>query len=412
MQKGNTANKKIDVEKENIAKLNKKFKDQKNESEKQIATLKTINLDLENKVNKKNMNNEPTTCKQDQQHQQQSNREIIQKGTQEKHSIYVIDLLEQSIKDQQLQEITKKYGKVIDQEIRKDGKGKIGNIAIITFSTEELARKAITGINKTNKYIAKKYEYETSSEVLLIQEINQEKQRTELQNQKLHPVECYAFGSSNHIIKDCNKKYNIYVSYREEETLNETEMRQIIEEYGKVKKVRIKHDRYGYQQQRAMICFSIEKEAAIAIKETNKYKRWKPEEYKNFSQSKMYPENNSNEYNLKEYQKHKSHKKQRQNNSEVNNSILRVQQDTNESNETTVKETEGYEKDLVRKDLINLKNDMKEIKEALKSLLTKQWQSKHDQEIVYQPRQKETNDTRQYIQGNNPKEINSNQQKK
>ena len=108
-----------------------------------------------------------------QQHQQQPNRGISQKGTQEKHSIYVTDLLEQSIKDQQLQEITKKYGKVIDQEIRKDGKGKIGNIAIITLSTEELARKAITGINKTNKYIAKKYEYETSIEVLLIQETNQ-----------------------------------------------------------------------------------------------------------------------------------------------------------------------------------------------------------------------------------------------
>ena len=101
------------------------------------------------------MNNEPATCKQDQQHHQQSNREIIQKGTQEKHSIYVIDLLEQSIKDQQLQEITKKYGKVIDQEIKKDGEGKIGNIAIVTFSTEESAEKAITGINKTNKYITK-----------------------------------------------------------------------------------------------------------------------------------------------------------------------------------------------------------------------------------------------------------------
>ena len=168
--------KKIDIVKENNVTLNKKFKDQKNESEQQIVTLKAINLDLENKVNKKNMNNEPTTCKQDQQHQQQSNREIIQKGTQEKHSIYVIDLLEQSIKDQQLQEITKKYGKVIDQEIRKDGEGKIGNIAIVTFSTEESAEKAITGKNKTNKYIAKKYEYETSSEVLLIQETNQEKQ--------------------------------------------------------------------------------------------------------------------------------------------------------------------------------------------------------------------------------------------
>ena len=33
-----------------------------------------------------------------------------------------------------------------------------------------------------------------------------------------------------------------------------TEMRQIMEEYGKVKKAKIKRDRYGYQQQRA-ICF-------------------------------------------------------------------------------------------------------------------------------------------------------------
>ena len=86
-------------------------------------------------------------------------------------------------------------------------------------------------------------------------------------------------------------------------------MRQIMEEYGKVKKVRIKRDRYGYQQQRAMICFSNEKEAAIAIKETNKYKRWKAEEYKNVSQSERYLESNSNEYNLEEYQKHTSHKK-------------------------------------------------------------------------------------------------------
>ena len=103
-----------------------------------------------------------------------------------------------------------------------------------------------------------------------------------------------------------------------------------------------------------------------------------------------------------------------QNNSEVNNSITRVQQqqNTNESTETTVKETEGYDKNSVRKDIINLKNDMQEIKEALKSLLTKQWQSKHEQEILYQPGQKETNSTRQYIEGNNPKEIDSNQQKK
>ena len=37
----------------------------------------------------------------------------------------------------------------------------------------------------------------------------------------------------------------------------------------------------------------------------------------------------------------------------------------------------------VRKDIINLKNDMQEIQEALKSLLTRQEQSKHEQEISY-----------------------------
>ena len=58
-----------------------------------------------------------------------------------------------------------------------------------------------------------------------------------------------------------------------------------------------------------MICFSNEKEAAIVIKQTNKYKRWTAEVYRIVLQSKMYPENNSHEYNLKAYQKHKSHKK-------------------------------------------------------------------------------------------------------
>ena len=91
-------------------------------------------------------------------------------------------------------------------------------------------------------------------------------------------------------------------------------MRKIMEGYGKVKRVRIKHDRYDFQQHKAMICFSNEKEAAIAIKKTNKYKRWKAEEYKNISQNKMYPENSNNEYNFIEYQKYKLHEKYRQSN--------------------------------------------------------------------------------------------------
>ena len=108
----NTTNKKSQIQRNKImSSQTKSLKTKRiNQKNKLTHLIKTINLDLENKVNKKNMNNEPTTWKQDQQQQQQSNREISQKGAQEKHSINVIDLLEQSIKDQQLQEITEKYG--------------------------------------------------------------------------------------------------------------------------------------------------------------------------------------------------------------------------------------------------------------------------------------------------------------
>ena len=60
------------------------------------------------------------------------------------------------IKKQPLQEITKKYGNVIDQEIRKDGKGKRDNFPIVIFSTKDSTEKNITGINKTDKNVAKK----------------------------------------------------------------------------------------------------------------------------------------------------------------------------------------------------------------------------------------------------------------
>ena len=49
-----------------------------------------------------------------------------------------------------------------------------------------------------------------------------------------------------------------------------------------------------------------------------------------------------------------------------------MQRDKNENNEIKIIETDSYDKNSVRKDIINLKNDMQEIKEALISLLTKQ----------------------------------------
>ena len=52
---------------------------------------------------------------------------------------------------------------------------------------------------------------------------------------------------------------------------------------------------------RELYVSQMKKEAAIAIKKLNKYKKCKTEEYQSISQNKMYPENNNNEYNFKEY---------------------------------------------------------------------------------------------------------------
>ena len=56
---------KLEIQKEKNIKSNKKFEDQKNEREKQITALKTINLYLENKINNKSKNTEQSTDKQD-----------------------------------------------------------------------------------------------------------------------------------------------------------------------------------------------------------------------------------------------------------------------------------------------------------------------------------------------------------
>ena len=124
------------------------------------------------------------------------------------------------MKDQQLHKITKKYDKAIDQKIRKNSKEKRGNIEIITFSTKDSTERAITRINKTNKFNAK--DMNLKPIVRYFQHKKQSKKNKEC--------------NFKTIIEDCNKKYNISVSQREVETLNETKMRQKMEEYGEVKK--------------------------------------------------------------------------------------------------------------------------------------------------------------------------------
>ena len=69
-----------------------------------------------------------------------------------------------------------------------------------------------------------------------------------------------------------NKKSNIFVTNSERRKIEEEEeMRGIMEEYGEVKSLKLRfHPNITIND--AMICFSTEKEAQLAIREMNTYK--------------------------------------------------------------------------------------------------------------------------------------------
>ena len=87
---------------------------------------------------------------------------------------------------------------------------------------------------------------------------------------------CYGCGSKEYEIQKCYKKSDIFVTNSERRKIKEEEMREIMEKYGEVK----------ICFSTAMICFSTEKEARLAIAEINTYKGWRAELYKPIRKSR------------------------------------------------------------------------------------------------------------------------------
>ena len=92
--------------------------------------------------------------------------------------------------------------------------------------------------------------------------------------------QCYACNSKDHEIRNCNKKLNIFVTNKEGTSANQ--LRYIMEEYGKVKRIKIRPSN-RFQVKAATVCHSEKEEAETAIKEINKYTEWGAEEYRNIN---------------------------------------------------------------------------------------------------------------------------------
>ena len=280
------------IEKEKSANIIKKLEEEKKDWEKKNTRMKEVNIELESQL----MNNDKTNTKSN------NSREAVSNGSEERQSGIIIadeerqskiqeaekchacDSKHHKIKDctkgnnifvtykkdkcrteQELRNIMGKYGRVKIMKLKKEEVRGYKN-AMVCFKTKTEAETAFTGLRKCH-WRAEIYNHSSKS--------GREDWKT--RDQYNTKIKCYACEGEGHKIKDCNKKVNIWVQYQE--YMTEREIRQIMEEYGAVKKVKIRETR-GYDQQ-ALVCFTQESEAEREVREINEYYGWKAEEYNN-----------------------------------------------------------------------------------------------------------------------------------
>ena len=190
--------------------------------EKQVTELRALNLRLER--NQMTM----TELRLQTEEQQRNNvKDNISNRNEsiEMVKIVVIDKEKKSIMEGEFQQQMNKINKNIRNiEITKEPTGTNGNVAILTIAKTETVQKTIKEINNTGKWsankIGNKANLEHSRTNTNTDKRDDREESTNSHRQK-EGKQCYACGSRDHKIKHCSKNCNIFVSYREEEYLNE-----------------------------------------------------------------------------------------------------------------------------------------------------------------------------------------------
>ena len=133
----------------------------------------------------------------------------------------------------------------------KGPRGTNGNVAILTIAKTETVEKTIKEIINTGKQSANKIGNKTNLEhnrTNTNTDKRDDREESTNSHKQKEGTQCYACRSRDHKIKHCSKNCKIFVSYRGEEYLNDKELHDIAKEYGKIRKINIKTDRYGLEK--------------------------------------------------------------------------------------------------------------------------------------------------------------------
>ena len=128
--------------------------------------------------------------------------------------------------------------------IRKNRKGKEGDVEVLSFRTEESVQAAIREINKREQYTTEKLA-QTNQENMSRTESTKEQNMTK-QAVKL----CYACKEEDHEIKDGKKKREILFGYTDTRYTNTKEMKERMEQYGTVVSIRNRKSKYDKKRKK------------------------------------------------------------------------------------------------------------------------------------------------------------------
>ena len=98
-----------------------------------------------------------------------------------------------------------------------------------------------------------------------------------INNIDTNEMECHACGLKGHKIEECQTKQNIYLVNLKKTVRSKLEIQEKMLHYGNIKSIKVRRDRYGYEINETMVCYTTQREADEAVSEINKGTEWHAE---------------------------------------------------------------------------------------------------------------------------------------
>ena len=264
------------------------------------------------------------------------------KDCESKRNIYIIDLERNQIIEHKLKKELEKYG------VRKGKYGRKNNIGMACLATKEQEKLATKMLNKTKQYVASEYTHKMQTNNLTNNTKEKDKRYKKPVEEKQQTKTCSACGSKEHLIKTCKKNTNLIATNEEWPYISEEELKYYLEEYGKVKKIKTRRNRYLGRNE-APVCYRTAEKAKTAFADINMYQGWTAELYRSISKDEQ---NRVNEGYREEQNKTKERRQQKE------------RENTNTSEDKISSST--------KVEIENLKKDLNYIKETLKTITSQQ----------------------------------------